>query len=487
MSENETRCLSHALAHDGAFGTRDSRERSLQWVHVGKLVETKRSTVWFLQRRSRIAVFVGAVVMTGLAMVGCGSAAAPTEAAPKTNAKPTDPTKRADAGALGPVAPPSQTPPPPRTTDGGVAPNQLIVTTVTPPSATTTQGNATITVAGSGFVSGAKITLAGQEIPTQFVSATSLTGTLAGTTLAGLQPGAASLAVRNGALGQSNAVVFTVSAGHIAVTQLSPASVPAGNAAIALQLTETGFVQGMNVSFNGVPFTGAVTGGTSIAAQIPATSLATPGDVQVSVQGAGVASPPRTFSITSVTPVLTTITPSTASVGAESLAVTITGSGFKTGSTRVVASWSVDAPNYVRYELAQPATVISSTQIQAVLSSAWLTRDAYVYLELYDTASNPVRYSTDYGTIHVTDSGAVTAPQVSSIAPDMVAAGTAGLTATVFGSGFSRRNGRGASATRIIRRPRQAGSMFAPRGSTSSSRPKSSRAQERTPSHRTTK
>jgi hypothetical protein len=194
------------------------------------------------------------------------------------------------------------------------------LTFLSPASATAGGAGFTITATGNGFVSGAKILWNGSALPTTFVSSAQLTATVPASNIAsagtvqivvqipGSSVSATSSSVASGTTELSNIVLFTISASPPSpptITQLSPSSIAAGSAAFTLTVMGTNFVTGSNASviyWNGTQMATTVTSATQATAMIPATLVAHPGSVPISVSNApsgGVASLTATFTITS--------------------------------------------------------------------------------------------------------------------------------------------------------------------------------------------
>src|SRR5439155_11801308 len=118
-----------------------------------------------------------------------------------------------------------------------------------------------------------------------------------------------------------------------AVTSLSPTSGPTGGGT-SVTITGTNFITGASVTFGGTAATGVtVNSATSITASSPSTT--TPGPVDVRVTTSGGTSPNTSaddFTYQAVQPTVTSVAPNEGpSAGGTS--VTITGTGFITGST----------------------------------------------------------------------------------------------------------------------------------------------------------
>jgi hypothetical protein len=190
---------------------------------------------------------------------------------------------------------------------------------LSPASATAGGAGFTITAAGNGFVSGAKILWNGNALPTIFVSSTQLTATVPASNIAsagtvqivvqipGSSVSATSSSYASGTTELSNVVLFTISASPPpppTITQLSPPSIAAGSAAFTLTVTGTNFVSGPNASviyWNGMQMATMVTSTTQATTTIPNSFVVNSGSVPISVSNApsgGVASVAATFTIT---------------------------------------------------------------------------------------------------------------------------------------------------------------------------------------------
>lgn len=147
----------------------------------------------------------------------------------------------------------------------------------------------TLTVTGGNFVQGTELTWNGSPRATLYVSSTTLQTPL--TTADFSTAGAISINAINPAAsggGSSNTVVLNVSASTSpnpvpTVTSLNPASVTAGAGATTLTVTGANFVPASKVNWNGAALTTTFNSATSLAATLPATSLASAGSATVTV------------------------------------------------------------------------------------------------------------------------------------------------------------------------------------------------------------
>jgi hypothetical protein len=137
-------------------------------------------------------------------------------------------------------------------------------------------------VTGTGFVNGSVVKLNGNSLPTTFVSGTNLTATFPSVST----PAVEIVTVLNpDATLTPNAQDLTIQA-QPTVSALKPASVNAGSQAFALQVSGTGFQNGMTVYFNSSPLPTtyfASQQGVVLIANVPASAVATAGAVPVSV------------------------------------------------------------------------------------------------------------------------------------------------------------------------------------------------------------
>jgi len=129
--------------------------------------------------------------------------------------------------------------------------------------------------------------------------------------------------------GTSNASAFTVNNPTPAITTLSPASATAGATGFTMAITGTGFVAGSQVRWSGANRTTTYVNPTQLVATIAASDLATAGTAPVIVVNptpGGGASLAATFTINAAgnsAPVITTISPATASVSDGAFALTV--------------------------------------------------------------------------------------------------------------------------------------------------------------------
>ena len=215
------------------------------------------------------------------------------------------------------------------------------VTTLSPASATSGGAAFTLTVTGTGFVSGMAVAWNGTALTTKFVSATQLTASVTAPLIA--SAGSASVTVTYSGSATS-AVQFTINA-PLVVTTLNPATVQGSGAAFTLTVNGTGFLTGAAVQWNTTALTTTFVSSTQLTAAVPANTAEGVGTASIVVMNPGGAlSPAIKLPITAVAPVVAQggIVPidSTVSVIQPGSWVSIYG----TGLASAVAVWTGNYP-----------------------------------------------------------------------------------------------------------------------------------------------
>src|SRR5205814_2362415 len=126
-----------------------------------------------------------------------------------------------------------------------------VLTSLSPASAVVGGAGFTLTLTGSGFLSGASVQWNGAARTTTFVSATQLTAAIPAADIAAT--GTASVTVVTPAPGGGTSAARTFSINNPAptISSLSPASVAVGAAAFTLTVNGSNFVSGSSVRWNG--------------------------------------------------------------------------------------------------------------------------------------------------------------------------------------------------------------------------------------------
>ena len=185
------------------------------------------------------------------------------------------------------------------------------------------------------------------------------------------------------------------------ISSFQPASGPAGT---SVTILGTAFTGATGVSFAGTPASSfAVSSDTQITATVPSGAIT--GSITVSTPG-GTASSTSSFTVTPPAPVISTLSPTTAPVGAS---ITVTGSNFTNASSVTLNGAST------------AFSVTSDTQLAFTVPSS--------------ATSGPVAVTTPNGTgSSPTPFTVAVAPTISSFTPS---SGTIGTRVSVTGAGFT--------------------------------------------------
>ena len=208
------------------------------------------------------------------------------------------------------------------------------VTTVSPASRGQGAPSQTVTLTGTGFRSGATVTISGTGLTvgsTNFVSSTSLTVPVA--VAAGAPVGARTVTVTNPDFATPATSTFTVNQGP-SVTLANPAALGAGAASQTITVTGSDFVSGATVSFSGTGLTvGSTTfvDSTTLTVPVAVSGSAATGARTVTVSNSDAGTGSAAVFTVNAGPTVATATPSLGQ-GAPSQTVTITGTGFVSGS-----------------------------------------------------------------------------------------------------------------------------------------------------------
>src|SRR5258708_7664131 len=292
-----------------------------------------------------------------------------------------------------------------------------------PSPATTVAGSGafTLTVNGSSFVNGSVVQGNGSSRSTTFVSGTHLTAPIPAGHIA--SPGTLSISVTNAAPGggTSSALTLAVNNPVPSLSSISPSSATAGSGGFTLTVNGCNFVSGSIVRVNGSNRTTTFVSSTQLTATIPASDIASPGTLSISVTNAapgGGTSSALALAVNNPVPSLSSISPSNATAGSAGFTLTVNGSNFMSGS--IVR---VNGSN-------RTTTFVSSARLTAAIPTSDLAVGAFLSITVFTPAPG--------GGI----SGAVTftvnnpVPSISNISPATALALGSSFTLTVNGSGF---------------------------------------------------
>ena len=161
----------------------------------------------------------------------------------------------------------------------------LSLASLSPASATAGGPAFTLTVNGSGFLSGAAVLWNGSPLSTSYVSGSQLNASVPASLIA--SQGSASVTVQNPGGATSNALTFTINAPTPSLSSLSPNSATAGGPAFTLTANGSGFLNGSNILWNGSALSTSYVSGNQLSASVPANLIAAQGSASITVQNPG--------------------------------------------------------------------------------------------------------------------------------------------------------------------------------------------------------
>jgi hypothetical protein len=303
--------------------------------------------------------------------------------------------------------------------------NPVPATTDLSPAAGNAGGSAfTLTVDGTGFVTGSVVQWNGVDRTTTFVSTTQLTAAIPATDIA--VAGTASVTVFNPTLGggTSNAQTFTINNPVPATTGLSPAFTTAGGSGFTLTVNGSGFINGSVVQWNGVDRTTTFVSSNQLTAAIQAADIATAGTAQVTVfnpaPGGGISNA-QTFTINNPVPATTDLSPAAGNAGGSAFTLTVNGTGFVPGS---IVRWN--GTNHT-------TTYVSTTQLTAAIPAADIAVAGTAQVTVFNPAPGGGTSNAQTFTINAINNPV---PTTTGLSPMTANAGGSDFTLTVDGSGF---------------------------------------------------
>ena len=295
------------------------------------------------------------------------------------------------------------------------------ITTISPTSAIAGAAGFTLTVNGTGFVTGATVNFNGNSKTTTFVNSTQVTAAITAADIAAA--GTFNVTVTNPAPGggTSGASPFTVNNPVPTITSLSPSSALAGGAAFTLTVNGTNFNSSSVVNFNGTAATTTVVSATQVTAAITAAQIATAGSLNVTVTNpapGGGTSGNSSFAVNNPAPTITSLSPTSAIKGGTAFTLTVNGTGFVSASV-------------VNFNgAAKTTTFVSATQVTAAITAADIATAGTFNV----TVTNPAPGGGTSGISTFTVNNAV--PAITSLSPTSAIAGGAAFTLTVNGTNF---------------------------------------------------
>ena len=296
---------------------------------------------------------------------------------------------------------------------------------LSPTGVTVNSGAFSLTITGTGFAAGATVsfgTFTGL-VPTS-ITAGQIVVQIPATDI--VTAGNINVAVVNPAPGggASSGSPFTINNPLPSISTFSPTSATAGGAAFALTITGTGFAAGATVTFG--TFGSIVPtsiSSTQIVVQIPATDIATGGNVNVTVTNVspgGGTSTAKVFPVNNAVPTISGLSPTSATAGGATFALTITGTGFAAGATVSFGTFTGLVP-----------TSITAGQIVVQIPATDIVTGGNINVVVVNPAPGGGASSGSPFTINNP------LPSISTLSPTSATAGGAAFALTITGTGFA--------------------------------------------------
>ena len=206
------------------------------------------------------------------------------------------------------------------------------------------------------------------------------------------------------------------------VSSISPSNVMAGNAAITVDVTGSNFISSSVCKWSGYNRTTTFVSSTKLQVALPETDFATAGTWQMTVVNpapGGGTSNAVTFAVNNPTPVLSSLSSTSTLVGSSAFSLTVAGSSFVSGS---VVQWNGSS---------RTTTFVSATQLTAAITANDLATAGTAQVQVMNPApgggtSNALTFSINNPV-----------PQLATLLPANVTAGSAAFTLTVNGTLFA--------------------------------------------------
>ena len=225
------------------------------------------------------------------------------------------------------------------------------------PNTGTANGGSSVTIAGTGFLAGATVSLGGTSATSVNVtSSTSITATTAAHAAGAVSVVVTNSDTQSGTL--NNGYTYTASNPAPTVTSITP-NTGTANGGSSVTIAGTGFLAGATVSLGGTSATSVnVTSSTSITATTAAHAAGTVSVVVTNSDAqSGTLNNGYTYTASNPAPTVTSITPNTGTANGGS-SVTIAGTGFLAGATVSLGGTAATGVN-----------VVSSTSITAITAA----------------------------------------------------------------------------------------------------------------------
>jgi hypothetical protein len=287
------------------------------------------------------------------------------------------------------------------------------IASISPTSVVAGSGNTALTVNGSDFTSSGVVRANGVDLATTYVSPTQLTATVPSSFFSA--PGSVAITV-NDAGGLSNSVNLTVSHAQPVISSLSPNSIVQGSGNTNVTVTGQWFTNAAQARVDGSNVPTTFVSSTQLTIVVPSANLLTTGTRVITVVDAGGTSAGSNLTVTAAQPVISSLSPSSATAGSGNTNLTVNGQWFD-ALDNVALNGSV-----------QGTMVLSPTQMLSTIPSAMLTSPGSISVQVVGTgrASNTATFTVNNA-----------APTISSLSLTSRAQYTGSFTLTINGANFT--------------------------------------------------
>lgn len=292
----------------------------------------------------------------------------------------------------------------------------------------------TLTVTGTGFVTGAVIVFNGQDLTTTVVDQTTVRANVAASVLP--THGVYAVAVRNPQFGNqgggtsSPVVGVTVQNPTPTLSGINPTAITRGNDA-SITLTGGNFYDGVVAYLSGASastFATVFVNNGSLTLSIPASSLPVAGSYSIAIKNSEPTpgfSGTKTLTVNNPAPVLSSLSVTEAQAYSDEVTLSVTGSGFENG---LMAWWTPSGS--ARQALPAP-TSVSANSCTLTIPAALLTRAGAFTITLENAA--PSLGASAPSTFTVLDR----IPTLTSVAPNPIEALSGNTQITLTGDYFA--------------------------------------------------
>jgi hypothetical protein len=284
----------------------------------------------------------------------------------------------------------------------------------------------TLTVNGASFVNGAIVRVNGADRTTSFQTGSQLTAQLLASDIQAT--GTLTITVFNPTPGGGVSASSPLSVENPAptLTNITPSSKVAGDAAFTLTVNGSNFVAGSIVRWNGTDRVTTFIGPTQLTAAITAADVANAGTPAVTVfnpaPGGGTSSS-TTLTVVGPNPVpsITSLSPAQVVAGSGAFELTLNGSNFVSAS---VVQWNGNA---------RTTTFVNSNVLKAQIAAADVGTSGSVPLTVF----NPAPGGGTSPAVNFTITSTNPVPVLTTLTPNNASAGGSAFTLTVGGSNFT--------------------------------------------------